>query len=360
MAAARRLREQADDALEIMLIERDGRSQFLPGTIATALGEQPLAHWQQPIQLQGITVRAGEVTAVSGSGVTVNGEQISAAAVIAAPGLALDLQALPNFPTIYPLWSPETAAAATNAITQQQSGTVAVIISSLPYRCPPAPYGLAMQLQAYYREQDRPVQVILTTPEERPLAAIGQGIPDFLEQSAAEASIGLYRNFRPDWAASEPGQIASKEMQRLNYDLALVVPPHVRSPLLRHLPGDGPLVAIKAGFESDEPGLFVIGDAAQTLLPRAAGAAAAQGETAADAVLARLGLRDGFAPHLPAPDCFIGHGNGRFSRIAIRFPDGLPPAGKPQVILDAPLPKLAAEFEQAFVAWQRLRNEPSG
>ena len=46
--------------------------------------------------------------------------------------------------------------------------------------------------------------------------------------------------------------------------LALVVPPHGPSPLLAELAGAGPLMSVRARFESPEPALFVIGDAATT------------------------------------------------------------------------------------------------
>ncbi len=63
-----------------------------------------------------------------------------------------------------------------------------------------------------------------------------------------------------------------------------------------------------------------------------------------------------FTVHLHAPECYIGHGAGVFSRITMRYPHGLPPAGKPEVILDAPTPDLATSFAQAFATWQELRR----
>ena len=54
--------------------------------------------------------------------------------------------------------------------------------------------------------------------------------------------------------------------------------------------GEGSLVPVLPRFESSEPGLFVVGDAAMVPLPRAADDAVAEGRTAADAILERLGL----------------------------------------------------------------------
>ncbi len=354
IAAANRLQTRAATQIEIILVERGGVAEFLPGTLSTALGQQPLHHWQQPLVKPGIQVQAGEAHSVSGMGVVVEGVSIAADAVIAAPGLTLD--AIPTAANRFAFWSPTTAAAAMPAITSLTQGTVVVAISGLPYRCPPAPFSLAMQLADYYRNHSRPVQVILTTPEEKPLAVIGQGVPEFLLTASAAAGVTVHTSFVPQWSEADATQWVAQDGKRVAHDLALIVPPHIRSPLLRHLPGEGVFVPVGAGYETDEPGLFVVGDAAKTPYPRAAGAAAAQGQTAADAILVRLGLADSFTVHLPAPECYIGHGAGVFSRITMRYPHGLPPAGKPEVILDAPTPDLATSFAQAFATWQELRR----
>lgn len=358
IAAATQLHKQASDQIEIILIERNGTAEFLPGTLATALGQTSPADWQQPLRLPGITVKAGEVTQVSGHGVAVDGDSLTADFVIAAPGLALDDTAVPQQPNIIPFWSPSTAAAASDAVQSMHSGRVAVIMAGLPYRCPPAPFSLAMQLAHHYQQAKKGVDVFITTPEERPLAIIGNGIPEHLERSCAELDVAIFPRFQPDWGKSGENEVVSRDGRSQPFDLALVVPPHVRSPLFRHLPGDGPLVSVSPQFESDESGLFVIGDAAKTPFPRAAGAATAQGKTAADAILARLGLIEPAPPHAPEPECYIGHGGSMFSKIAMRYPNGLPPQAKPEVYLDAPSTTLADGFAAAFETWKAQRYQP--
>lgn len=358
LAAARRLREHAADALEIVVIERDGTAEFLAGTIATALGEAPPNHWRTPVRLRGIEVLKTRAQQVSGQGVVLaDGRTLEADAVIAAPGLHLDLEAVPQQPNLFAFWSPSTARAAHEPIAQLHSGHVVIVIAGLPYRCPPAPYSLAMQLAAFYRRQQRDVQITLTTPEPVPLASLEHGIPEFLLHACATSGVDVVLNRQPDWSASTDRQITFTDGARLSYDLALVIPPHTRSPLLTSLPDDGVLVAVNEQFESVQSGLFVVGDAARTLLPRAAGAATAQGMTAADAILDRFGLARYSGPHLPAPECYIGHGEGRYSRITIRFPNGLPPVGQPEIQREGPSAKLAAGFARVFDEWRALRTE---
>src|SRR5919202_221233 len=187
VAAAQRLRYRAGETVEVTLIEREGAAEYLPGTFPTLLGETSPEHWRQRLALRGVEVRVGEVEEASGDGVKLDGQWTRADAVIAAPGLSLDVGWLPNSSGVYAFWDPRGAAAAVEAVRGLRRGIVAVVVSSLPYRCPPAPYGMAMQLSEHYRAQWRGVKVILTTPEEEPLAALEEGVPGFLRASCATA-----------------------------------------------------------------------------------------------------------------------------------------------------------------------------
>jgi sulfide:quinone oxidoreductase len=357
VAAAQRLRGRSGEHVEVMLIEREGVAEYLPGTIPTLLGETSPEIWHQRVALRDVEVRAGEVEEVSGEGVRLGERWIGADAVIAAPGLSLDVGRVPDVSRACAFWDPRGAATAAEAVRRLRQGIVAVVISSLPYRCPPAPYGMAMQLAEHYREKNHSVGVVLITPEEEPLASLGGGIPEFLKYSCAKARVELLTDFHLDLASLGDRELHSTEGESVSYNLALVVPPHVRSALLAGLPDQGPLVEVSSDFESAEPGLFVVGDAAQVPLPRAADAALAEGRMAVDAVLERLGLSSEQESHLPKPECYVGHGRGFYSRISLRYPGGLPPAGEAEVAIEGPSAGLAAGFEEAFNRWRAMRSE---
>jgi sulfide:quinone oxidoreductase len=78
---------------------------------------------------------------------------------------------------------------------------------------------------------------------------------------------------------------------------------------------------------------------------------------AVDAVLERLGLSSEQESHLPKPECYVGHGRGFYSRISLRYPGGLPPAGEAEVAIEGPSAGLAAGFEEAFNRWRAMRSE---
>ena len=351
LAAASRLGERAGERVEVLLFEREATAEYLPGTIPVFMGQTPRARWRRRLNPRGAKVRFGEVEEVSGGGVRIDGGWVEADAVVASPGLALAPEGVPNVPNVHVFWDPEGAEGASEAAREFGGGTVALVVSSLPYRCPPAPYGAAMELAAHYRREGRDVRVLLSTPEEVPLAAIGGGVPEFLTDSCAAAGVELLTGFEPDLPGLGDGRLRSRSGVEVDFDLAFVVPPHARSPLLAGLPGEGPLAPVSPRFESVLPNLFVVGDAAMVPVPRAADVAAAGGRTAADAVLENLGLCGGREPHPPAPECYLPHGGGSYSRISLRYPDGMPPFAGPEVTLEGPSVRLAAGFEASFERW---------
>ena len=345
LAAADRLRERAGDGLEVTLVTRDGRATHLAGTVPVALGDRPPQDFVADVALDGVRCLAGEASAVDGAGAIVDGERIDADAVIAAPGLRLDAAAVPDWSRARVAWDPEAAAAAAAGLDGVPGGRLLIVVCALPYRCPPAPYSLGMVLADRHRRSGRFTKVCVASPEPFPLMAVGGEAPGFLMDACAGAGVELAGRFEVDLAASEDGVMRGRDGRELEYRYALVIPPHARSPALAELDGDGPLVGVDERGESSVAGLFVVGDAAASGLPRAAGAAEALGRTAADAVLARLGLAEACAPHAPEPSCYVQHAGGAISRLRLRYPRGLPPAGEAQVDIDGPTPDLAHAVE---------------
>lgn len=345
LAAAARLRERGGDGLEVVLIARGAGATHLAGTVPAALGERPAADFTCVLALDGVACRGGEATAVDGGGATVDGARIDADAVIAAPGLEVDGALVPPWSRARSGWDPGAGAAAAAALDAVPGGRLVIAVCGLPHRCPPAPYSLAMALADRHRRSGRFTKVCVASPEPFPLLALGGEAPGFLMATCAGAGVEIIGRFDVDLAASEDGTLRARDGRELAYELAFLVPPHRRSQLLASFGGDGPLVPVDPRCESSVAGVFVVGDAADTGLPRAAGVAEAQGRTAADAVLARLGLAEPCAPHAPDAACYVRLAGGGVGRIRVRYPDGLPPDGAPRVAIDSPSPDLAHAVE---------------
>lgn len=338
--------------VKVTLIQREGVAQYLPGILPVVLGLRPVSLYRSALRLPHVHALAGEVVGLQVGRVTLaDGTTLTSDAVIAAPGLVSDAPTPSTGSQHFAIWELNAASAASQAVQSLTAGRLVVAISSLPYRCPPAPYGLAIALQSLMQERGRPVEVILATPEQRPLQSLGEQASTFLEGLMSEGKVTLHTGFHLDAAASHEGLLVATDGRRLSYDLGLIVPHHRRPAFLANFPGDGVLVQVDASQQTAMDKTWVVGDVAATPLPRAAGVAEAQGRTAAEAVLVALGLRDAHVPVIPTPTCYVWTGRANAARIQLQFPNGLPPVGKPDVILDAPSPTLFTEALHASTLW---------
>lgn len=355
IAAARWLRGAG---AHVVLVVPEACGEYLPGTLAVATGDAPAASYRARVDLAGVEILPVAAEAIEPGVLRAGGLSRRVEAIVAAPGLVLDPLSAPTRGPTVGFWDPAGAEAAAPKIAAVEGGVLDVVISSLPYRCPPAPYGLAMRLARRARRLGRALQVRLFTPESHPLAALGSTLGDALLASCGDAGVEVHLGVVPGAGPTASGNLADDVYGQVEADLTIVVPRHRPSPLVAGLVGsDGPLVPVDGQFATEMPGVFVVGDAAASPYPRAAGPAEWSGTVAAAAVISELGL-DGARPApQPSADCFVDHGNDTYGRIGIAYPDGPPPKGRPAVSFAPATPERARDFEAAHRLWQRLRSD---
>lgn len=344
LSAVLQLRERAGERIGVTLAAAGRKARHLAGTLPVMLEDRPPADFEAELDLDGVRVIGEPVDALDDGHVVVGGRRLAADAVIAAPGLALDPGPLPAWRRTSGGWDLQSAGAAAD-VRDAPGGDVLIAVASLPYRCPPAPYSLALELADRHRRAGRFTRITVATPEPYPLAGVGGEAPAFIMEACASAGVQVVRSFEPDLAASHEGMLRSADGRELRFRHLFLVPPHRRSPVLAGLPGDGPLVPVDERGATARERLYAVGDCAATGLPRAAGVAEAAGRTAADAVLGDLGLQRPAEPHRPSASCFLWHGGGNVSRIRVDYPEALPPDGQAVVAIDGPSPELARVAE---------------
>lgn len=363
LAAAHRLRTEPD--VRVTLVAPEGVSGYLAGTLPVATGDATVDDHRTRVDLDGVEVIPAPVDAIEPSGVRVEGASMEAQAVIAAPGLALVDTPISNRDgggaaadtRIVSFWDLDGAATAAPVIGAFERGVITVVIASALYRCPPAPYGLAMRLAARAKRLGLPVKVRLTTPEPRPLAAIGSQVGEFLQSACAVSGVEIDHDFQPDAEALGVGEIRDSTGARLDTDLAVVIPPHRAHALLAEMAGEQPLVTVDDQGRSPHSGVYVAGDAVASPFPRASAPAVVSGIAAAEGTLEDLGFDVTAAAALPEPDCFVDRGAGAYSRIRITYPDGTPPAGSPDVEISGPEPAESGGFDAARDQWRATATE---
>ena len=363
IAASTALRRRLPSADEVVLVER--RREFVVGFRKTwaLLGISELADGTRPVAAlreRGVEVVEGTVTRIDphGRSATVDDRDLRGDALVIALGVELAVDAVPGLRehaiNVYDPAEAPGAREAVQTVAATDGARVVVGIFGAPYRCPPAPYELALLLADLAENRGRRMEITVFTPQPMSLPVLGRGGCDLVEGRLAERGI----RFLPGHQATEvrPGGVHFGE-RRLAFDLLLAVPPH-RAPLSVRESGltdGGAWVKVDPRtMETGFPGVCAIGDLTSITLangmplPKAGIFAEAQGELVAERIAASLQGQSTDAAFTGDGYCFLEVGGGRAVMVRGGFM-----ADPPQVSITAP----SEEQLHAKLAFERERLE---
>jgi sulfide:quinone oxidoreductase len=331
VAAALRLRQRLSPEDEIVLVDR--RAHFMVGFRKTwaLVGESPLEAGQRPLadlRRKGIEVIQGGITALDpgARAAEVDGRRIQADAMIVALGAELAPDKVPGFqPHALNVYDPQAIPRAAEALRAFQGGRVVVGIFGAPYKCPPAPYEMALLVRGFLEARGVKAALEVFTPQPMSLPILGQAGCDVIESRLAENGIAFLANHRA--TAVEDGEIVFASGRRA-YDLLLGVPPHRCPDVVAQsgLTEGGEWVRVNPRtLETRFAGVYAVGDAVEIPmangkpLPKAGVFAEAMGEVVAERIAAT------FAGQEPQPifagegGCYLEVGNGEAMMVQGRF-----------------------------------------
>jgi sulfide:quinone oxidoreductase len=117
------------------------------------------------------------------------------------------------------------------AIDSFNGGTIAIGISRLPIKCPPAPYELALLLEEHFRRAKKTVTIHFFTPEPHPIPAAGTVIGKQVERLLNTRGIKYMPKTK--LAKVDKDRVVFESGSDLNYDLLVTTPPHRSSQIVR-------------------------------------------------------------------------------------------------------------------------------
>ncbi|MCB0878701.1 MAG: FAD-dependent oxidoreductase, partial [Thermoleophilia bacterium] len=144
VVAARRLRNMlSEDQMEIVLVDRERHHTYQPSQLWVMTGKREAVEIQAPLVMlasHGIRVVHGSVDAIdpAARSVRVGDETLEYDHLIVSLG-AETVDDDPIAPPELSPWTVQGALSLRERIGRFHGGEVAVAVSSLPYRCPPAP-----------------------------------------------------------------------------------------------------------------------------------------------------------------------------------------------------------------------------
>lgn len=331
IATARRLKEKLDVNDEVILVDR--RDHFMVGFRKTwaLVGESTLEAGQRPLDSlvgQDIRVMRDPVTRIDpgGRAATMGDQHISADALVVALGAELATEAIPGFQQYaYNVYDPNDIPRAAQALQEFQGGKLLIGIFGAPYKCPPAPYEMALLIHDSLKARGVKANMEVFSPQPMSLPVLGQVGCDLIESRLADKGIAFFPNRKA--TAVEDGAVVFAN-ERRSFDLLLGVPPHRPPAVVREsglVGGSGWISVNPRTLETQFPGVYAIGDVVQLgmangkPLPKAGVFAEAMGETVADRIAATFAGQEPEATFKGEGGCYLEVGAGQAMMVKGHF-----------------------------------------
>lgn len=364
VAAANRLRTLLDPSDEIILVDR--RTHFMMGfrKSQAVVGREPMESGRRPLsalEAKDIRVVNADITSIdpAARAAEVSGERVEADALLVALGAETVPDAVPGLREhSHNVYAADDVPDAAAALAALDSGRLVVGIFGAPYKCPPAPYELALLANEELKGRGARVSVTVFTPQPMSLPVLGKAGCESLESRLAGAGV----EFRPNSKAErvEEGRVVLMGGEELPFDLLFGIPPH-RVPRVvvdAGLAEQGGWVKVNPRtLETSFEGVYAVGDvtaipmANKQPMPKAGVFAEGEGEVVAERIAARLAGREPSATFAGEGFCFLEIGNGEAQFVRGNFLAD----PEPQVELTPPSAESLAEkgrFEQGRLdAW---------
>lgn len=151
-------------------------------------------------------------------------------------------------------------------------GTVAVVVSAMPYKCPGAPYEGAMLIADFFRKRgmQEKVELHLITPEPGPLPVAGPELSEAVKQMIEKKGIRYHPLHNLTAVKPQTNELEFDGKESFKYDLLVAIPPHrgpavVRESILANEAGWIPVDS--ATLATKQENVYAIGDVTAISIP---------------------------------------------------------------------------------------------
>ncbi len=350
------LSEVLGESLEITVIDKSDAFVFGFSKLDILFGRQTAAAVRLPyagVAKPGVKLRRETVTAIDPAArrVTTDAGTHEADVLVIALGADYDVSRTPGI-TLgeNEFYSVPGAIHLSGVLPGFKKGHAVVGVCGAPYKCPPAPSECALMLHDYLVQRGvrGDCRIALVNPMSSPVPPS----PDTSRAlMAAFAERGIEYLPGRKVAAVEPGRALLDDGSALPCDLFLGVPKN-RAPevvVASGLTEDG-WVPVGRTLETKFPGVYAIGDVANSGTPKAGLFAENAAKTVAANLIARFRHEEPAAKNPGTGSCYIEFGGDRIARVDIDFFSG----PKPTSAFHEPSTALRAD-KRAFGSIRRAR-----
>ena len=328
LVAARELRWRLPASHRVVLVDRSADHTYQPSLLWQMVGQRRPEQFRRPLNRlvhKGIEFRKAEVEALDLDGkvvATASGD-LAYDSLVVSLGAQLTPETVTGFDEMaHNLYSQEGCAQIYAALRNLSGGSIAVLITAMPYKCPAAPYEAAFLTESFIREKGirRKVEIHLFTPEQTPMPVAPPTVGDSIADMLAARGIHYHPLFTFKELRPETSEVVASDGRSHRVDLLIAIPPHQAPEVVRSsslLGVSGYIHVDPRTLRTDYEDVFAIGDVATIRLPngKALPKAGVFAHSEAKVVARQIAADGGAKKYVTAFDgrgyCWIELGDGR-------------------------------------------------
>lgn len=304
IAAANALSKKVGKAARIILIDKQKNHVFPPALLHLMVGERKLQDIQKPLSLlkkKGIEVINDEIIQINHKEKTLKtvNHEFSYDYLVIALGAQMRTEGITGLQTGYNLYNLNDMEKLKTVLGKFMKEKIAIVISSLPFKCPAAPYEAAFLLDAYFKKKKlrQNIEISVFTPESLPMPSAGEQIGNAVKDMLQKRTINFYPQVKLQEVLDKTHKLVFSSGEKHDFNLLLYVPPHQGTTIVKEagLGNESGFIPVdKLTLETKYKNVFAIGDANVILLssgkplPKAGVFAHKQAEVVADTIACRI------------------------------------------------------------------------
>jgi len=336
LAAANELRKRLPSEHKIILVDKNRSFSMGLSNLWLITGERSHPsqgeHALDSLKEKGIEYLNDEIISINPSEkhVKTSSALLHADYLVIALGAELAAHEIKGFSeAAYNFYDAYGAYKLQNALHQFLGGTIVILITRTPFKCPAAPYEAAFLIDSVLRKKGirKHVEIKLYTPEPQPMPVAGLDVGNAIMTMLSERKIHYF----PDHVVLKidaPSKKILFEIDEVEFDILAGVPPHIAPRVVREAELLGPTGWIPVdpkNLQTKFPNLYAIGDitairlANGMFLPKAGIFAENQAKVVAENISAEIRGQSGVGEFTGEGYCYLEVGNGLAAYGAGKF-----------------------------------------
>lgn len=319
--------------LKVVLVEKNSQHAFAPSFLWMMTGDRQPDRIIKPVLSlirPGVELIQAEVKTIDIANHMVITAQCSIIYdyLVVALGAELAPETIPGLAQVaYSFYTSEETKKLQQALSQFKGGNIAVVVCSLPYKCPGAPHEGAMLIADHFRNRSlqEKVNVHLYTPEPQPMPVAGPKLGEAVSQMLVSKGISYYPLHKLMSVDVQKKQLLFDGKEAVSYDLLIAIPPH-RAPGIAREAGlaneSGWIPVNRSTLKTKFDNIYAIGDISSIsipgrwkpdvpmMLPKAGVFAHVQAEIVAQRIVDEINGRTPTAEFCGAGYCMLEAGEG--------------------------------------------------